>query len=173
MNTLVRTGGAGLVTLGWRQTVMEIKQFVRIREFFDTNYAELRKWALPMVLGKTNGGPAIIRSLAELPHLLIGGTTGSGKSVCLKTIIASLVCGMSPQEMKLILIDPKQVELTPFSDIPHLGAPVVTDSKKAGLVLDWLVKEMDDHRTVSVSRSSTIQIARMEPPSTGIIAPVM
>ncbi len=121
-----------------------VPQFVRIREFFDTNYAELRKWALPMVLGKTNGGPAIIRSLAELPHLLIGGTTGSGKSVCLKTIIASLVCGMSPQEMKLIMIDPKQVELTPFSDIPHLWAPVVTDSKKAGLVLDWLVKEMDD-----------------------------
>lgn len=121
-----------------------VPQFVRIREFFDTQYAELRKWALPMVLGKTNGGPAIVRSLAELPHLLIGGTTGSGKSVCLKTIIASLVCGMSPQEMKLIMIDPKQVELTPFSDIPHLWAPVVTDSKKAGLVLDWLVKEMDD-----------------------------
>ncbi|HEX7897531.1 MAG TPA: DNA translocase FtsK [Planctomycetota bacterium] len=125
-----------------------VPQFVRIREFFDANYSELRKWALPMVLGKTNGGPAIIRSLAELPHLLIGGTTGSGKSVCLKTIIASLVCGMSPQEMKLIMIDPKQVELTPFSDIPHLWAPVVTDSKKAGLVLDWLVKEMDDRYTL-------------------------
>jgi S-DNA-T family DNA segregation ATPase FtsK/SpoIIIE len=121
---------------------------VRIREFLDANYADLRKIALPMILGKTNGGVPILRSLSELPHLLIGGTTGSGKSVCLKTIISSLIVSMSPQEMKLILIDPKQVELTPFADIPHLWAPVVTDSKKAGLVLDWLVKEMDDRYTL-------------------------
>jgi len=116
---------------------------VRIREFFEKGYADLRKIPLPMVLGKTNEGGGILRSLAELPHLLIGGTTGSGKSVCLKTIITSLVSAMSPQEMKLILIDPKQVELTSFSDIPHLWAPVVTDSKKAGMVLDWLVNEME------------------------------
>ncbi len=117
---------------------------VRIREFLEKNYADLRKIPLPMVLGKTNGGEAIIRSLADLPHLLIGGTTGSGKSVCLKTIITSLVSAMSPEEMKLILIDPKQVELTSFADIPHLWAPVVVDGKKAGLVLDWLVKEMEE-----------------------------
>jgi S-DNA-T family DNA segregation ATPase FtsK/SpoIIIE len=117
---------------------------VRIREFFEKGYADLRKIPLPMVLGKTNEGGGILRSLAELPHLLIGGTTGSGKSVCLKTIITSLVSAMSPQEMKLILIDPKQVELTAFSDIPHLWAPVVTDGKKAGMVLDWLVNEMEE-----------------------------
>ncbi len=117
---------------------------VRIREFLDRGYAELRKIALPMVLGKTNGGDPILRSLTDLPHLLIGGTTGSGKSVCLKSIISSLVVSMSWDEMKLILIDPKQVELTAFADIPHLWAPVVVDSKKAGLVLDWLVKEMDE-----------------------------
>jgi S-DNA-T family DNA segregation ATPase FtsK/SpoIIIE len=117
---------------------------VRIREFLERGYADLRKIPLPMVLGKTNGGDAIVRSLADLPHLLIGGTTGSGKSVCLKTIITSLVSSMSPREMKLILIDPKQVELTSFSDIPHLWAPVVVDGKKAGLVLDWLVKEMEE-----------------------------
>jgi S-DNA-T family DNA segregation ATPase FtsK/SpoIIIE len=123
---------------------------VRIREFLDQGYKDLRKMALPMILGKTNGGQAILRSLAELPHLLIGGTTGSGKSVCLKTIITSLVVSMSPEEMKLIMIDPKQVELTAFADIPHLWAPVVTESKKAGLVLDWLVKEMDDrYRTLN------------------------
>jgi S-DNA-T family DNA segregation ATPase FtsK/SpoIIIE len=117
---------------------------VRIREFFEKGYADLRKIPLPMVLGKTNEGGGILRSLADLPHLLIGGTTGSGKSVCLKTIITSLVSAMSPQEMKLILIDPKQVELTAFSDIPHLWAPVVTDGKKAGMVLDWLVNEMEE-----------------------------
>ena len=117
---------------------------VRIREFLEKGYADLRKIPLPMILGKTNEGGGILRSLAELPHLLIGGTTGSGKSVCLKTIITSLVSAMSPQEMKLILIDPKQVELTSFTDIPHLWAPVVTDGKKAGMVLDWLVKEMEE-----------------------------
>jgi len=117
---------------------------VRIREFFEKGYADLRKIPLPMVLGKTNEGGGILRSLSELPHLLIGGTTGSGKSVCLKTIITSLVSAMSPQEMKLILIDPKQVELTSFADIPHLWAPVVTDSRKAGMVLDWLVNEMEE-----------------------------
>ena len=117
---------------------------VRIREFLEKGYSDLRKIPLPMVLGKTNEGGGILRSLAELPHLLIGGTTGSGKSVCLKTIITSLVSAMSPQEMKLILIDPKQVELTAFTDIPHLWAPVVTDGKKAGMVLDWLVKEMEE-----------------------------
>jgi S-DNA-T family DNA segregation ATPase FtsK/SpoIIIE len=121
---------------------------VRIREFLENSYPDLRKVPLPMILGKTNGGQAIVRSLAELPHLLIGGTTGSGKSVCLKSIITSLVVSMSWEEMKLILIDPKQVELTSFSDIPHLWAPVVVDSKKAGLVLDWLVKEMDERYTL-------------------------
>ncbi len=117
---------------------------VRIREFLEKGYDDLRKIPLPMILGKMNDGKAILRSLSELPHLLIGGTTGSGKSVCLKTIITSLVSAMSPQEMKLILIDPKQVELTAFADIPHLWAPVVVDGKKAGLVLDWLVKEMEE-----------------------------
>ncbi len=117
---------------------------VRIREFLEQGYAELRKLPLPMILGKTNGGEPILRSLVPLPHLLIAGTTGSGKSVCLKSIITSLVISMSPEEMKLILIDPKQVELTAFTDIPHLWAPVVVDSKKASLVLDWLVKEMDE-----------------------------
>jgi len=117
---------------------------VRIREFLEKDYVGLRKVALPVLLGKTNAGEAIVRSLTEMPHMLIGGTTGSGKSVCLKSIVTSLVCGMSWEEMKLILIDPKMVELTAFADIPHLWAPVVTDSKKASLVLDWVVKEMDD-----------------------------
>lgn len=117
---------------------------VRIREFLERDYPGLRKIALPVLLGKTNAGESVLRSLTEMPHMLIAGTTGSGKSVCLKSIVTSLVCGMSPEEMKLILIDPKMVELTAFTEIPHLWAPVVTDSKKASLVLDWVVKEMDE-----------------------------
>jgi S-DNA-T family DNA segregation ATPase FtsK/SpoIIIE len=117
---------------------------VRMREFLEKNYADLRKIALPIVLGKTNSGDPIVKSLSEMPHVLIAGATGSGKSVCLKSIITSLVVSMSWEEVKLILIDPKMVELVAFGDIPHLWAPVVTDNKKAALVLDWLVKEMDE-----------------------------
>ncbi len=117
---------------------------VRMREFFDNNYKSLRKIVLPIVMGKTNSGDPIVKSLADMPHMLIAGATGSGKSVCLKSIITSLVVSMSWDEMKLLLIDPKMVELTAFEDIPHLWAPVVTDNKKAALVLDWLVKEMDE-----------------------------
>jgi len=117
---------------------------VRIREFLERNYADLRKIPLPLLLGKTNSAEPIVQSLTEMPHLLIGGSTGSGKSVCLNSIITSMLCGMSWDEMKLILIDPKMVELSIYRDIPHLWAPVVTDAKKAAQVLDWLVKEMDD-----------------------------
>ncbi|MBI2932324.1 MAG: DNA translocase FtsK 4TM domain-containing protein [Planctomycetes bacterium] len=117
---------------------------VRIREFLDRNYADLRKIPLPLLLGKTNSAEPIVKSLAQMPHLLIGGSTGSGKSVCLNAIITSMLCGMSWDEMKLILIDPKMVELSIYRDIPHLWAPVVTDSKKAAQVLEWLVKEMED-----------------------------
>lgn len=117
---------------------------VRLREFYEKGRDELRKIPLPVVLGKSNSGEAIIRNLTDMPHLLIGGQTGSGKSVCLKSIIASLIATKSPEEMKMLLIDPKMVELSVFEDIPHLWAPVITDSKKAASVLDWLTKEMDD-----------------------------
>lgn len=118
---------------------------VRIREFIEgNNYEELRKVPLPLLLGKASSGDTFVRDLAGLPHLLIAGTTGSGKSVCLKTAITSLLVSKSPDELKLIMIDPKMVELTAFEDIPHLWAPVITDAKKATHVLDWLVKEMED-----------------------------
>lgn len=118
---------------------------VRVREFIEgKNYEELRKVPLPLLLGKASSGDTFVRDLAGLPHLLIAGTTGSGKSVCLKTAITSLLISKSPEELKIIMIDPKMVELTAFEDIPHLWAPVITDCKKATHVLDWLVKEMED-----------------------------
>jgi S-DNA-T family DNA segregation ATPase FtsK/SpoIIIE len=117
---------------------------VRMRSFLEKGYKELRKIPLPIVLGKTNSGEAIVKSLTAMPHLLIGGSTGSGKSVCLNTIITTLLVGMSWDEMKLILIDPKKVELAPFAEIPHLWAPVIDDARKAAQVLEWLLKEMED-----------------------------
>jgi S-DNA-T family DNA segregation ATPase FtsK/SpoIIIE len=117
---------------------------VRMRSFLEKGYRDLRKIPLPIVLGKTNSGEAIVKSLTAMPHLLIGGSTGSGKSVCLNTIITTLLVGMSWDEMKLILIDPKKVELAPFAEIPHLWAPVIDDARKAAQVLEWLLKEMED-----------------------------
>jgi S-DNA-T family DNA segregation ATPase FtsK/SpoIIIE len=117
---------------------------VRMRSFLEKGYRDLRKIPLPIILGKTNSGEAIVKSLTAMPHLLIGGSTGSGKSVCLNTIITTLLVGMSWDEMKLILIDPKKVELAPFAEIPHLWAPVIDDARKAAQVLEWLLKEMED-----------------------------
>jgi S-DNA-T family DNA segregation ATPase FtsK/SpoIIIE len=121
---------------------------VRMRSFLEKGYKDLRKIPLPIVLGKTNSGEAIVKSLTAMPHLLIGGSTGSGKSVCLNTIITTLLVGMSWDEMKLILIDPKKVELAPFAEIPHLWAPVIDDARKAAQVLEWLLKEMEDRYTL-------------------------
>ena len=117
---------------------------VRMRSFLERGYRDLRKIPLPIILGKTNSGEAIVKSLTAMPHLLIGGSTGSGKSVCLNTIITTLLVGMSWDEMKLILIDPKKVELASFADIPHLWAPVIDDPRKAAQILEWLLKEMED-----------------------------
>lgn len=132
---------------------------VRLREFLsDQTYAEYRKLPLPMLLGKTTNGDAVVRNLSDMPHLLVAGTTGSGKSICLKSLIASLVIFKSWDEMKLLLIDPKMVELKAFEDIPHLWAPVITDSRRAALVLDWLVKEMDDRYMLL----SKVKVTRLE-----------
>ncbi|MBI4565514.1 MAG: DNA translocase FtsK [Planctomycetes bacterium] len=124
-----------------------VAEIVRMRSFLEKGYKDLRKIPLPIILGKTTSGEAIVKSLTAMPHLLIGGSTGSGKSVCLNTVITTLLVGMSWDEMKLILIDPKRVELAPFADIPHLWAPVVDDARKAAQVLEWLLKEMEDRYT--------------------------
>jgi len=133
--------GKGTVGVEVPNPVIDV---VRMREFIEKDYASLRKIPLPLLLGKTNSAEPIVKSLTSMPHLLIGGATGSGKSVCLNSIITSMLCGMSWDEMKMIMIDPKMVELSIYRDIPHLWAPVVTDPKKAAQVLEWLVKEMED-----------------------------
>ncbi len=115
-----------------------LREILAAREFGDSG---LR---LPLALGKDIGGEPIIANLAKMPHLLIAGTTGSGKSVAINTMILSLLYKLTPQECRLIMIDPKMLELSVYDGIPHLLSPVVTDPKKAVVALKWVVGEMED-----------------------------
>lgn len=101
-----------------------------------------RKMMIPLLLGKTVSGDNVISDLAKMPHCLIAGATGSGKSVCINTVIMSILMNARPDEIKLVMIDPKKVELTPYTHLPHMIAPVITEAHGAYAALSWLVKEM-------------------------------
>ena len=107
------------------------------------DYPEGNDWALPVGLGKDISGRAVFFDLVEMPHLLVAGTTGSGKSVMLNALLTSLLLSTDPRQVKMVLVDPKRVELSQFARIPHLIAPVVTDTKKAANALGWAVAEME------------------------------
>jgi S-DNA-T family DNA segregation ATPase FtsK/SpoIIIE len=108
---------------------------------------------LSLALGKGSGGEAVAGDLTKMPHLLIAGATGSGKTVCLNTIICCLLLHNTPDELQFIMVDPKRVELTPFNSIPHLATPVIVDSKKALNTLRWLAQEMDSRYQLMASAS--------------------
>ncbi len=116
---------------------------VFLREIMDTSAFRDFKKPLPFCLGKTISGQPMVVELASMPHLLIAGTTGSGKSVCLNGIICSFLMRYAPDELKMIMIDPKRVELNVYQHIPHLLAPVVSDPRKASGALNWMVEEME------------------------------
>ena len=116
---------------------------VQLREVLENPAFEAAKSRLTVGLGKDISGQAIFADLAKMPHLLVAGATGSGKSVCINTLITSILFKAKPTEVKFILIDPKMVELSVYNDIPHLMVPVVTDAKKAASVLNWAVQEME------------------------------
>jgi S-DNA-T family DNA segregation ATPase FtsK/SpoIIIE len=99
---------------------------------------------VPLFLGKSSSGEVLVTDLASMPHLLIAGTTGSGKSVCINSIIASILLTKRPDEVKMILIDPKMVEMAMFESIPHLMCPTVTDTKRAEQILEWATIKMDE-----------------------------
>ncbi|MEI6376149.1 MAG: DNA translocase FtsK, partial [bacterium] len=116
---------------------------VSIRELFESEAWESSKAALPLALGKDVYGHAIIADLAAMPHLLVAGATVSGKSVCINSIITSLIFKHTPETLRFIMIDPKVVEMQVYNDLPHLVTPVVTDPKKVLLALRWVVDEME------------------------------
>ena len=120
------------------------RETVYLRELLEDQSFEDSPLKLPVCLGKTIGGAPVIADLAKMPHLLVAGTTGSGKSVAINTMILSLLYRHAPEKCRLIMVDPKMLELSVYEGIPHLLTPVVTDPKKAVIALKWAVREMED-----------------------------
>jgi S-DNA-T family DNA segregation ATPase FtsK/SpoIIIE len=121
-----------------------VRVMVRLKELLEACAADFDDKRLPLFLGKDVSGKPLVVDLAKMPHLLIAGRTGTGKSVCLNTLILSMLLSRTPEQVKLLLIDPKMVELSPYMRIPHLMHPVITDMKKAEAVLGWAVDKMEE-----------------------------
>ena len=121
------------------------KDVVRLKELLAASAeAGAARMNIPLFLGKDASGRPLVQDLTTMPHLLIAGTTGSGKSVCINTVILSILMTRRPDDVKLILVDPKIVEMAPFKDVPHLMCPVVNDTKKAEGILEWAVGQMEE-----------------------------
>ena len=120
------------------------RQMVRLREVIEEANGRIDKMRIPIYLGKDVAGSPMIVDLSTLPHLLIAGRTGTGKSVCLNSIIVSMLMTRRPDEVRMLMIDPKMVELSPYKQLPHLMHPVVTDMRKAEAILAWAVEKMEE-----------------------------
>ncbi len=120
------------------------KEIVKIKGLIQQAGSRPDRMHLPLFLGKDSAGESLVSDLTAMPHLLIAGTTGSGKSVCINSIITSILMTKQPDEAKLILIDPKMVEMTAFNDIPHLMCPIVTEIRRAEQILEWATTKMDE-----------------------------
>lgn len=127
-------------------------QMVMFRELIENQEFAQARSKIAFAVGKNLAGQVIVSDIAKMPHLLIAGATGSGKSVCINTLIMSILYKATPDEVKLIMIDPKVVELSAYQGIPHLLIPVVTDPKQASSALNWAVMEMGE-RYKEVCRS--------------------
>jgi S-DNA-T family DNA segregation ATPase FtsK/SpoIIIE len=140
-NIRIVPNAAGRKTVGIEVPNPE-RETVCIKELMSSKKTE--KMKLPMFLGKDASGEPMVEDLTKMPHMLVAGTTGSGKSVCINSIIAGWMYTKRPDELKLILVDPKMVELSQFSDIPHLACPVVTEMGRAAAILEWAVARMEE-----------------------------
>lgn len=120
------------------------RETVRLKGIIESSGSKSNRMHIPLFLGKSSSGEALVSDLAAMPHLLIAGTTGSGKSVCINSIITSVMMTRRPDEVKLILIDPKMVEMAAFESIPHLMCPTVTDMRRAEQILEWATTKMDE-----------------------------
>ncbi|WP_041864866.1 FtsK/SpoIIIE family DNA translocase [Sphingomonas sp. MM-1] len=129
----------------------KVREAVVLRELIDSAAFETQGGALPLVLGKNIAGDPVIHDLAPMPHLLVAGTTGSGKSVGLNCMILSLLYRLTPDQCRMIMIDPKMLELSVYDDIPHLLSPVVTEPQKAVRALKWAVEQMEDRYRMMAS----------------------
>ncbi|MCC7211110.1 MAG: DNA translocase FtsK 4TM domain-containing protein [Candidatus Brocadia sp.] len=127
------------------------REMVMLRELLDASEEVRKKMSIPLLIGKDVAGNPVISDLASMPHLLIAGTTGSGKSVCLNSVILSILFLRHPHQVQLLLVDPKMVEFSLFREIPHLISPVVTDMKKASAVLEWAVNKMEERYALLAS----------------------
>ena len=152
-NDMARALGVGAVRvvapLPGRHTIgIEVpnseKEKVRVRDLIELGGNVPEQMAIPLFLGKDSSGDALISDLAKMPHLLIAGTTGSGKSVCINSIITSILLTRRPDEVKMILVDPKMVEMTAFNTVPHLMCPIVTETQRAVQILEWATVKMDE-----------------------------
>ncbi|MCD6392428.1 MAG: DNA translocase FtsK 4TM domain-containing protein [Planctomycetes bacterium] len=152
-NDMARALSAGSVRvvapLAGRHTIgIEVpntqREIVRIKDLIMRAGSRPERMYIPLFLGKSSSGEVLVTDLAAMPHLLIAGTTGSGKSVCINTIVTSILLTKRPDEVKLVLIDPKMVEMAAFESIPHLMCPTVTDTKRAEQILEWATTKMDE-----------------------------
>jgi S-DNA-T family DNA segregation ATPase FtsK/SpoIIIE len=129
----------------------ESRETITLRELLEDETFQRSHAKIPMALGRQVQGEPLVADLAEMPHMLVAGATGAGKSVAINTMLASMLYRLTPDELKLILIDPKRVELSVYEGVPHLYAPVIVDAKQAALVLKWLVKEMENRYRILAS----------------------
>ncbi len=152
-NDIARALGAGAVRVvapipGKHTIGIEVpnneKEKVRMRSMMQLAGDKPSKMEIPLFLGKDSSGEALVSDLAKMPHLLIAGTTGSGKSVCINTVIVGILLTKRPDEVKLIMIDPKMVEMTAFNTVPHLMCPIVTETQMAVQILEWATVKMDE-----------------------------
>jgi len=152
-NDIARALGAGAVRVvapipGKHTIGIEVpnseKEKVRMKSMMQQAGERAGKMEIPLFLGKDSSGEALVSDLAKMPHLLIAGTTGSGKSVCINTVIVGILLTKRPDEVKMIMIDPKMVEMTAFNTVPHLMCPIVTETQMAVQILEWATVKMDE-----------------------------